>query len=86
MSPVRIGDKIMTTYQLRQTNGTDDWYVATVDIHPSCASTFTNHGYERLCMWDDMDELATWACLVHDVDPFAGFLQDETTGEIFLPA
>lgn len=76
----------MTTYQLRVTNGTTDSYVATVTIGRESACTFTTrHGYRRMCLWDSIEELATWACDVHGIDPYVGFLMDESTGEIYLP-
>lgn len=55
-------------------------YVATIDFHASCASTLTNSGFERLAMWDDMDEVLAWAANVHGIDPWDAILVDPDTG------
>ena len=55
-------------------------FVASVDFHPSCASTLTESGFERLAMWDDMDEILVWAANAHDIDPWDAILVDPDTG------
>ena len=73
-------------YELRETDGVYDHWVAdvNVDLDRGVAETYDGGVFERLTGFYDLVEVVSWACRIYGISQYSGFLLDPVSDDDYI--